>query len=242
MKTEPSYHQFGDHAILIRWAKAINELTNEEVLQLDEFISEKFKKEIIESVPAFHSLAVYLKEGVSVSEFIEKVRATPLVDQRRIPRTKSIITIPVCYEDRYALDIEHIAKFHNLSSTEVIKIHTDSIYKVYFLGFLPGFPYLGGLDERLVTPRKSTPRNFIARGSVAIGGSQSGIYTLDSPGGWNIIGKSPLRFFSSEGSSLSLLHAGDFLRFKSVTRKTYKKIRDEVRGNTYKVEREVHHG
>lgn len=240
METLPKYRQFGEHAIEIRWPARINEATNDAVLQMDYFITENFKEQIIETVPAYHSLVVYLREKILVSEFISSVKEANNTAERRIPKTKSLVTIPVCYEDKYAIDMQYVASTHKLTPSEIIRIHTQPKYKVYFLGFLPGFPYLGGLDKRLVTPRKSTPRSYIACGSVAIGGGQTGIYTFDSPGGWNIIGKSPLQFFSTERSSLSLLRPGDFLKFESVTRSKYKKIRGEVVKGDYKIAREVY--
>lgn len=240
MHVQPTYLEFGKKALLIIWEDVIDEATNDKVLQMDSFISENFRGEILETVPAYSSLAVYLKEGVPVSSFIERIKSEDLTVDSRVMKTKSVVTIPVCYAEKYALDLEHVAKFHNISTSEVIKIHTQPVYKVYFLGFLPGFPYLGGLDTRLSTPRKETPRSNIEGGSVAIGGDQTGIYTSDSPGGWNVIGKSPLQFFSSESTSLSLLQPGDYVKFRAVSREIYMQILDKVSKGSYKTEREVY--
>jgi inhibitor of KinA len=151
-----------------------------------------------------------------------------------------LITIPVCYEPKYALDLEEVALANKLTTKKVVQLHTKEIYKVYFLGFLPGFPYLGGLDKHLYTPRKSKPRRHIEKGSVAIGGGQTGIYTIDSPGGWNIIGRSPLEFFSCKNSLQCLLKPGNFVRFVSISEKKLKKIEEEIASGTFELRKEVY--
>jgi inhibitor of KinA len=133
-----------------------------------------------------------------------------------------------------------VATFHSISKEQLIKLHTDSIFKIYFLGFLPGFPYLGGLPKALHTPRRETPRQAIKEGSVAIGGGQAGIYTFPSPGGWHIIGKSPLHFFNVEKSLPVLLQAGDYIQFMEVNKSQMKRIEIEVELGIYHIEKEVY--
>jgi inhibitor of KinA len=241
MNYQPTYRRFGENGVLINWSSKIDPLINDEVLRLDVLIAKVFGSKVIELVPAYHSLAVYLKEGESVSHFIELLKELPISETRGSQNVKRLITIPVCYQPKYALDIEELALANKITIKKVIQHHTKEIYKVYFLGFLPGFPYLGGLNESLHTPRKSKPRIHIEKGSVAIGGKQTGIYTIDSPGGWNVIGRSPLAFFSCDSSLRCLLKPGDFVRFSSISEKKFKEIEAEVAQGNFEVGKEDHY-
>ena len=128
-----------------------------------------------------------------------------------------------------------IAKHAGLTEEEVIRIHSSMDYLIYMLGFLPGFTYLGGLDERIHTPRLQTPRVRIEAGSVGIGGSQTGIYPLDSPGGWNLMGKTPVKTYDPDREVPILVEAGEYIRFVPVTEEEYLRIEEEVRNGTYQV-------
>ncbi|MFT4849221.1 MAG: inhibitor of KinA [Sediminicola sp.] len=241
MNFQPTYQHFGENGVLINWPSKIDPQINDEVLRLDILITKTFGDRIIELVPSYQSLAVYLKEVESVSNFIELLKELPISEDRRYEKVSRLITIPVCYDPKYGLDIEELALANKITTKKVIQLHTKEIYKVYFLGFLPGFPYLGGLNESLYTPRKNKPRKHITEGSVAIGGEQTGIYTIDSPGGWNVIGRSPLAFFSCESSLRCLLKPGDFVRFSSIDETEFKKIEAEVANDTFQVGKEVYH-
>ncbi len=241
MNLEPTYQHFGENGVLINWSSKIDSLINDEVLNMDRLISKTFESRIIELVPSYQSLAVYLKEGESASNFIQLLKELPVSETIESQNTKRLLTIPVCYDLQYALDIEALALANKITVKKVIELHTRETYKVYFLGFLPGFPYLGGLNKSLSTPRKSTPRQNIEKGSVAIGGGQTGVYTVDSPGGWNVIGKSPIDFFSTESRFRCLLKPGDLVRFHSISTKTYKRIKTEVVAGTFKVEKEAYY-
>ena len=126
---------------------------------------------------------------------------------------KKIISIPVCYESPYAPDLEAVCELNQLSQEEVIEIHTSTNYLVYMLGFTPGFPYLGGMDKRIATPRRQEPRLKIEAGSVGIAGEQTGVYPVASPGGWQIIGRTPLKLFEPESEKPFLLEAGNYIKF-----------------------------
>ncbi|QKS60254.1 5-oxoprolinase subunit PxpB [Paenibacillus barcinonensis] len=132
-----------------------------------------------------------------------------------------IVTIPVCYGGAFGPDLEHVAEENHLTMEEVITIHTSADYLVHMIGFAPGFPYLGGLPERIATPRRATPRLRVEAGTVGIGGSQTGIYPVISPGGWQCIGRTPVRLFRPEENPPSLLGAGDIVRFQSITMQEY---------------------
>ena len=195
------------------------------------FIQNHFKG-FVETAPAYASLAVfYDMETVKknypannivfdfVRTFTEQLLATindlpPVVSQE-------IITIPVYYN---GADLSLIAKEHQLTDEEVIDIHASKIYRVFMIGFLPGFTYMGSIDERIATPRKSSPRTKVPAGSVGIAGFQTGIYPLDCPGGWQLLGQTPVKIFDKEKSSPCLLKAGDSVQFISISKSTFEKL------------------
>ena len=235
----PTFRVFGDHGVLIQWQNEIDESVHSRVLEMERFILKTYPNMVIETVPTYQALAVYLKTKMSPISFIDELQINEASVYKTLSEEKEIITIPVCYHPEYAIDIAEIAVNCNLSPDEIVKLHTTPIYKVYFLGFLPGFPYLGGMDARIGAPRKNTPRTYIPAGSIGIGGNQTGIYTFDSPGGWNIIGKTPLTFFSMENAPMTLLKAGDFVKFRAVSRRGYAKIEIAIKTGSYSIEREV---
>jgi KipI family sensor histidine kinase inhibitor len=143
-----------------------------------------------------------------------------------IPSAETI-EIPVCYGGDFGPDIEFVAQTHDLTVEEVIRIHSEPEYPIYMIGFTPGFPFLGGLPEKLHTPRLETPRTVVPAGSVGIANAQTGIYPIDSPGGWQLIGKTPLKLFDLQRSNPILLKAGDALKFKPITIYEYHRLKGE---------------
>ncbi len=177
----------------------------------------------IEAVPAYASLTVFydvlqVREAhpnVSIAYSVAENYLVASLKNLASADTKktALIEIPVVYDGE---DLAFVAAHTKLSAEEVIKIHTHSTYRVYMMGFLPGFAYLGGMDERIATPRKSTPRTKVPAGSVGIAGKQTGIYPLESPGGWQLIGRTSLPLFNMDSSNPALLKAGDLVRFVQV--------------------------
>ena len=160
----------------------------------------------------FDSLAGQIRKAISHAK---KSRA----------RTASrVVEIPVCYDPEFALDLDEVAQMTGLSAKEIVDLHRSATYRVNCLGFTPGFPFLSGLSAKLVVPRRSTPRKEIPIGSVAIAGKQTGVYPVKSPGGWNILGRSPLRFFDAAKNPPALLSAGDRVRFRSITRSEFEHL------------------
>ena len=137
--------------------------------------------------------------------------------------------IPVCYGGEFGEDLQAIARTHGLTEEEVIALHTQPLYRVQMLGFAPGFAYLAGLDARIATPRKATPRTRVSTGSVGIGGELTAVYPLDLPGGWHLIGRSPVRFFDATSDRPSLLVAGDRVRFRPVSAQEYGELERDAR-------------
>ena len=138
--------------------------------------------------------------------------------------TACIVEVPVLYGGNYGKDIQRVVQFSGLSESEIIRCHQSGNYLVYFLGFSPGFPYIGGMDQDLTTPRLQTPRKRVPQGSVAIAGGQTGIYPFPSPGGWNLIGRTPLEIFNRSNPKNSLIQMGDRVQFKSISKDEFDQL------------------
>lgn len=239
-----SYKPFGEYAILIEWPAVIQDDILFDVLHFKDLIKTCDSINIIEVRSAYNSLLVIYNE--TLTTFNEEVKSLKSIYKKGNSAKNSIESrlwnIPVCYDAQFALDIEEIAQSKNLAIDEIIKRHSEVIYTVCFIGFLPGFLYLSGLNETLFTPRKATPRLKVEKGAVAIGGNQTGVYPIESPGGWHIIGNSPIQFFNSEHNVPCFAKAGDQVKFYPVDIKTYNRIKDLVESNKYTIESEVIHG
>lgn len=242
MKKKPTISRFGDHGILIRYPEKIDNKIHKVLTQYSHYLSKTLSELIDGFTIAYHESAFYLKPGVHVEKaieiFVEKFNQANLIEE--FEETSIIYQIPVCYESPFALDLEEIAEAKKMSVAKVINIHTRCLYPVYFIGFLPGFPYLGGMSKKIAHPRKASPRKKVEPGSVGIAGSQTGIYPCESPGGWNIIGRSPLNFFDPNLDKPSLLKAGDHLRFQAIDYATYKQIEEEVKSGSYTIQKRIY--
>jgi KipI family sensor histidine kinase inhibitor len=188
---------------------------------------------VLEVLPTYCSVSIYFDEAICQISLLKDLaqKALQKSEEEKTESTDSArtITIPVCYEDQeFAPDLEKVALHAKLSKEEVIKLHSSSDYLIYMMGFLPGFPYLGGMNPRLKTPRLETPRTKIPAGSVAIGGAQTGLYPVESPGGWNIIGRTPLRLFDVERKPFFLYEAGDKIRFLPITREEFENFDESL--------------
>lgn len=217
------------NAITIDFGNEISVKLNEKVIELAEIITKNSFVGYIESVPAYSSLTIffdliqvrknyqiYPTSFSYIKSFLEE--SIKSLEIKEIQSGK-IIEIPVDYSPQYATDLAFVANNANLSIKEVIEIHTSQIYRVFMIGFLPAFAYLGELDERIATPRKETPRTKIEKGSVGIAGKQTGIYPLESPGGWQIIGKTNLEIFQPKSENISFLTTGDLVKFYDINQK-----------------------
>ena len=189
---------------------------------------------VVEVIPAFSSLLVnYDPRVITYSQIRERMEKLLKLDVKSEESVCRIFEIPVCYGGEYGPDLENIAANAGLTPEEVIRIHSSRDYLIYMLGFLPGFAYLGGLDERIHTPRLANPRIRIRAGSVGIGGSQTGIYPLDSPGGWQLLGLTPVNPYDPQREIPILYEAGDYIRFVPITEEEFRDIRAQVEAGTY---------
>jgi KipI family sensor histidine kinase inhibitor len=165
---------------------------------------------------------------ISYEALSEAVMSTlETLDEIDLP-APSVIEIPTLYGGDYGPDLENVAKYHEMLPEDVVKIHASGQYRIYMLGFTPGFPYLGGMDERIATPRLETPRTKIHAGSVGIAGAQTGIYPIDSPGGWQIIGRTPLSLYDPGRAEPILLKAGETIKFIPIDQATFDKLQAET--------------
>ena len=212
-------HPVGDSALLAAFAQRIAPEIGAAVAALNARVQAAKIPGVGETVPAFASLMItydpLVTDYETVAAALQKLAEAPDADSTA--ESGKLVTIPVCYGGDFGPDLPFVAKHAGLTEQEVIALHAGRDYRIYMLGFLPGFPYLGGLDERLFTPRLPTPRTAIPAGAVGIGGEQTGIYPIASPGGWQLIGRTPLKLFDPAAGTLPYA-AGDRIRFIPITR------------------------
>jgi inhibitor of KinA len=167
-----------------------------------------------------------LDKMANIDDTIQAVENSLDMVQNSEPPEEKLVEVPVLYGGNYGKDIQRVVQFSRLSEDEIIQRHQSGNYLVYFLGFSPGFPYIGGMDQDLKTPRLQTPRKRVPQGSVAIAGGQTGIYPFPSPGGWNLIGRTPLKIFNISNPKNSLIQMGDKVQFKSISEDEYEGLKE----------------
>ncbi|MEK4427125.1 5-oxoprolinase subunit PxpB [Solibacillus sp. FSL K6-1523] len=222
-----------DSALVIQIGEGINEATHIKVKSILNLLDNHPFSGFIEAVPAYNNVTVYynpidvyfsnLDKGVKTPYENVKMTILSLMNPTHNGETakERLVKIPVAYGGDMGPDLEFVASYNGLTPSEVIKIHSSTQYLVYMLGFAPGFPFMGGMDEKIATPRKESPRLAIPPGSVGIAGSQTGIYPLETPGGWQIIGRTPSRLFLPEQLPPTLLQPGDRIQFVPISLDEY---------------------
>ena len=224
----------GDSSLLIQFGQEISPEINAQITAFVHLMREQHVEGVTDVIPAFTSLLInYDPRVIDYRKLKHRLEKLLKLEVSKKSSSSGIFEIPVCYGGKYGPDLENIAKHANLTPQEVIDIHSSSDYLIYMLGFLPGFSYLGGLDERIHTPRLANPRIKIPAGSVGIGGSQTGIYPLDSPGGWQLLGLTPVKTYDPNREVPILFEAGDYIRFIPVSESDFTTIKDEVEKGTY---------
>jgi inhibitor of KinA len=229
----------GDSALILRARERFEdapEETLDEVLRIFQLLQQAAIPGVIELAPAYTSVAVFF-DPIAVlrangaangvfDELVTRIRnAISAASRRHRRRTAAsaprLIEIPVCYDSAFGLDLDRVAEHTKLSEREIVDLHSTGEYRVACIGFVPGFTFLAGLPKNLATPRRDVPRKEIPPGSVGIGGAQTGIYPLRSPGGWNLIGRTPLQLFDPAKGPPTLLCPGDRVRFRAITREEF---------------------
>lgn len=229
MQIQPDFeiYYLSEQAVTLAFEPEISETQLQQITAFNKLINQNPFPGFRCTVPAYHTISIFydpvkvIKSSLQgedcfkkVSCWLRKLKFEPENMQVKEART---ITIPVCYGQDFGPDLEELANLHQLTTEEVISLHSSAVYKVYMIGFVPGFAYLGGMNALLDTPRKAIPRQKITAGSVGIAGKQTGVYPMETPGGWQIIGRTPLKLFDANRSQPALLKAGDSVIFKPIS-------------------------
>lgn len=228
---EYQLYPLSDHAIVIELGKKISEAIQQKIQLITSFLDDYSADWMIAYIPAFTTVTIFY-DPMKLSSFnksdempydqvchyIDQFMSGLIIDK---PIESRVVEIPVCYGGELGPDIAHVAKSNGLTVEEVIHIHTSGTYTVHMIGFAPGFPYIGGMSDKIATPRRGSPRLKIPARSVGIADSQTGIYPIETPGGWQLIGRTPRQLFLPERHPPSLLKAGDKIRFKPITYQAY---------------------
>lgn len=241
MNTEQNFkiYPMGEAALQVEFGQTINLAIHKKVKGLADYLEEHPFKGFVEYIASYTGTTVVynpylvaenykLSGPKAVSDFVGKLLEKDIsLAEHSTENRADLVEIPVCYGGEYGPDLEHVAEYHHITPEEVVKIHSSGEYLVYMIGFCPGFPYLGGMDERIATPRRENPRLAIPARSIGIAGLQTGGYPISTPGGWNLIGRCALEMFDITKAQPSLLKAGDLVHFKAISPEEYTAIRGD---------------
>ena len=232
--SEVRYLVSGDSSVCVEFGNEISPDINRKIRAFKIAVEKSGIPGIVETVPTYRSLLVHYKPEVigykAITEKFKSLMGT--LDNIEIP-PPTVIEIPVLYGGEMGPDIENVASHNGKTVEEVIKIHTSQEYLIYMIGFIAGFPYLGGMSREIAAPRLKSPRVKIEGGSVGIAGEQTGIYPVASPGGWQLIGRTPLKLYDAEREKPVLLEAGQYIKFRAVDEAEYEAIEKQVEAGTY---------
>lgn len=215
-----------DQSLMIYLGDSIDVETHHRVLKLLRLLEAEPVAGVRNLHPAYNSVLIVFDPVMQNHEALKRTLAEYLerLDSVALPEPRTV-EIPVCYGGEFGPDLEELAALHSIAPERVVEIHSSADYLVYFVGFVPGFAYLGGLPIELTTPRLQSPRKRVPRGSVAIGGSHTGVYPFETPGGWRLIGKTPLEIFDPASAELSRLRIGDVVRFVPIPPEQFEALR-----------------
>ncbi len=232
----------GDQAITIEFGSTISEHINSRVLDLHTHLKEAIAagqvRGIIETVPTFRSLTIHFNPLQLFPEEVEAIVKSYLSNRKTNSRAENHWQFPACYCGEYAEDLPQVAQDTALETDELVLIHSRQVFRVFMIGFLPGFPYMGTLDKRLHLPRRREPRIAVPKGSIAIANQLTAIYPSESPGGWHLIGRTPIDLFDPDGADPALLKPGDRVSFYQISKNDFEEIERAVQAKAFDLERE----
>ncbi|NLY45411.1 MAG: 5-oxoprolinase subunit PxpB [Tissierella sp.] len=236
MYNETKFIPAGDKSLVMEFGNSIKPEINAKISNMVKSLDKLKIVGISEIIPTYRSiLIIYEPLVIGYSTLVSSLKKIEKDLGKANSSKTRIVELPTVYGGEYGPDIEFVAKHNNLTIDEVIKIHSSTDYLLYMLGFTPGFGYLGGMSEKIETPRLQVPRTKIPAGSTGIAGKQTGIYPIDSPGGWQLIGRTPAKLYDPLSDPPVLLNAGDYIRFIPVDEKEYLRILDLINKDQYKV-------
>lgn len=234
-----SYKPYGDSAILIEWPQKISKNILYDTLQFKQKIEKRKIKAILDINTIYNSMLI-IYERLEFS-YETSIKTLKIIYNQEYTKLQGLTVdrwfIPVCYHLNYGLDLAYLAQLKDASVKEIIRLHKRPIYTIFGIGFLPGFLYLGGLEKELYTPRKKTPRRTVPEGAVAIGGNQTGIYPQPSPGGWHIIGKTPVELFDKTKNKPCLFKPGDEIKFQEISLHKFIEFETEINLGNFKLKK-----
>lgn len=230
----------GDRALVVEFGDRVDRALSDRVLRLNAAVTAGIKagrlSGVSEAVPTFRSLMIHYDPMATTRAALEQAIGRLLGHRHSTSLSATLWHVPVCYEGDYAPDLAEVARLTGLTSQQVVALHCGTRFHVYMLGFLPGFPYMGDLPERLTLPRRADPRLRVPAGSIAIATSLTAIYPYESPGGWHLIGATPIRLFDAEQPRPALFAPGDSVIFRPIDSAAFASIRQAVENRLYQVE------
>jgi len=235
------FKSFGNTAVLIEWPQKIAKEILEDIRIFSDRINRNDIKEIQEVNFVYASLLIiYDNNLISFKDIKHKLQLLYDEDNFAMQRHHTLWEIPVCYDEEFGIDLDFLSTEKKLSMDEIISLHSGTIYTIYGIGFLPGFLYLGGLDKDLYMPRRDTPRLEVPKGAIAIGGNQTGIYPQSTPGGWHILGKTPVSLFNARNEKPCFATPGDKIKFRPISRAEFEVIRIAEDTEVYELKKELY--
>ena len=224
----PQFILASDRSILVKFGHEISEEIHRRVFAFTDFVLTNRIKSVVNIHPAYSSVLFTLDLNADLNEILYLIKKSwETSAQTELPDSRHV-EIPVLYGDGFGEDMNRVSQHTGLNKSEIIQSHEGGLYKVYFTGFSPGFPYIGGMDPSLSTPRLTTPRKQVPAGTVGIAAEQTGIYPLPSPGGWNLIGRTPIKIFDWNHPTDLQLRMGDSIKFISITKEEFVQLKENV--------------
>ncbi|WP_372747261.1 5-oxoprolinase subunit PxpB [Litorivivens sp.] len=235
--TTPCYSPVGDDAMLIELGSGIDPAINEAVLQLESHIRKLAINGVVETTPAYASLLLHYNPDVVSFAALQETVSTIQLNELSMSRESWLWQIPVCYGGKHGVDLDFVAEYHHLTTAEIIRLHSKPRYRVYMIGFAPGYTYLGGLPEQLHTPRRENPRLHTPSGSISVGGMQALIAGVAMPSGWQLLGQTPVATYAPDRDPPFLITAGDEVQFHPVNTHEFKRMTKAVEKGDWVAER-----